>query len=46
MKSCQVVLFIGQWVYRRLSDATFTRIVLLVLLAAGVSLVLGNLGSW
>ncbi len=36
--------FAGQWLYRRLSDDTFTRIVLLVLLAAGVSLVVGNLG--
>lgn len=36
--------FAGQWLYRRLSDDTFTRVVLLVLLAAGVSLVVGNLG--
>lgn len=34
--------FVGQWLYRQLSDNTFTRIVLLVLLAAGVSLVVGN----
>lgn len=34
----------GQWLYRRLSDDTFARIVLLVLLAAGVGLVWSNLG--
>jgi uncharacterized membrane protein YfcA len=34
---------IGQWLYRRLSDDTFTRVVLLVLLAAGMSLVWSNL---
>ncbi len=36
----------GQWLYRRLSDDTFSRVVLLVLLAAGVSLVWGNLGQF
>ncbi|MDX2158090.1 MAG: sulfite exporter TauE/SafE family protein [Hyphomicrobiaceae bacterium] len=34
----------GQWLYRRLSDDGFTRVVLMVLLAAGVGLVWGNVG--
>lgn len=34
--------FIGQWLYRRLSDDMFGRIVLVVLLFAGVSLVWSN----
>jgi len=36
--------FVGQWLYRRLSDNTFARIVLIALLLAGVSLVWSNVG--
>ena len=36
--------FGGQWLYRRLSDDTFGRIVLMALLLAGVSLVWSNVG--
>jgi uncharacterized membrane protein YfcA len=35
--------FVGQWLYRRLSDDMFGRIVLVVLLVAGLSLVWSNL---